>query len=306
MNEFDTPAARKRFSLDQAMIIAESGRELLKDSYSTAVLGLESDLYKADTVPSSIDSTFEVDGVTTLDFSAYPEEIRRYIEVYGGIDTLYFHIGSSPINTFTFSIDIILGAHTQSPKIYSINKDDISPAVATLNETPLELDQETIHKLILAASLPSHTYKLLESHAIVNGLSSIDLSSATTLSLLSESLHRQAKRSVVRKTYGLPAVDATTDMFSLTVEEESDQKRILFSGKEYGNDESPVDYLDYTIDQLQMNLPGNSDPLLFGLTVSTSYTMKDGETPHKQAPPDESVLEYALLRINALRQNIAK
>ena len=303
MNLFDRPEPQKRFSLDQAMIIAQSGKELLKDSYRTALDGLENDLVEAEAIPSSIDSTFEVDGGNIIDFSAYPEEVKRYIEVYRGIDALYFHVGASPIHPFTFSIDILLGAHTVSPKIYSINKDDSSPAVAAVDGAPLELNQEDIHKLILAATLPSHIYKLLESHAVVNGFSSIDLSSATTLSLLSESLHRQAKRSVIRKSYELPAVDTSTDMFTLETVEDGDQKTILFSGREYGNESSSVDYLDYRVTQEQMDLTGSS-PLLFDPTVDASYTMKDGELFFEQPHVDESILEYAVLRINALRQKI--
>lgn len=305
MSSFDKPAPRKRFTPDQAIIIAQSGSELLKDSYHTSLEGLENDLYRAEIGPSSIDSTFEVDGVNTIDFSAYPDEVMRYIEVYGGIDTLYFHIGRSAVHPFTFSIDILLGTHTASPKTYSINKAGSSPAMATLNESTLELNQEDIHKLILAASLPSHTYKLLESHAIVNGLSAIDLSSPTTLSLLSESLNQQAKRSVIRKTYELPAVGAATGTFTLETIEDGDQKTLAFSGKEYANEDSPIDYLDYTITQEQMALPGSS-PLFLDPTVASSYGMKDGEAQHEQSPPDESILEYATLRIHALRQKIPK
>lgn len=301
MNTFDRHEPKKRFSPEQAAVIAQSGNHLLKDSYCTAVLNLESDLYKAESAPFLIDSTFEVDGVSTIDFSAYPEEVKRYIEVYGGIDALYFHIGASPVNSFTFSVDILLGAHTTSPRTYSIHKDSLAPGSVALNGELLELNQEEIHKLILAASLPSHTYNLLESHVIINGFGSIDLSSATTLSLLSESLHRQAKKSVVRKSYQLPAVDATTDAFTLETIEDGDQKTLLFSGREYANESSPVDYVDYVISQEQMNLPGSS-PLFLDLTVSSSYGMKDGEPRRDQSPADESILEYATLRINALRQ----
>lgn len=301
MNEFDKPTPKKRFSFEQAIEIAQSGSELLKDDYRTVLDGLESDLHKADIAPSSIDSTFEVDGANTIDFSAYPDEVRRYIEVYNGIDTLYFHTGSSAINPFTLSIDILIGTRTTSQKIYSIHKDTESPATVVLNDTPLEIDQESIHKLILAASLPSHTYQLLESHAIVNGFRSIDLSSPTTLSILSESLHRRAKQSVTRKTYALPATDTATDMFTLETIEEGDQRTMVFSGREYAKEGSPVDYLDYTITQEQMTLPG-SFPLFLDPTVTSSYHMKDGEPPHEESPPDESILEFAVLRINALRQ----